>query len=62
MRVQINTTNEVVAEIDRRAAEIGISRNAMCAVLLHDAVFGADNGSASGSCQNKSETEVVESG
>lgn len=40
MRLQIHTTEDVVKAIDERAARIGISRNAMCAVLLHNAVFG----------------------
>lgn len=40
-RLQIHTTDDVVQAIDRMAAKIGISRNAMCAVLLHDAVMGS---------------------
>lgn len=40
VRLQFHTTDDVVKELDRRAAIIGISRNAMCAVLLHNALFG----------------------
>lgn len=55
MRLQINTTKEIVDEIDRRAGEIGISRNAMCAVLLHRAVMGdsADAAGGKSSVDNK---------
>ena len=46
VRLQINVSDKVAKQIDEYANEIGISRNAMCAVLLHNGVenklFGND--------------------
>lgn len=38
VRLQVNTTADVALALERMAKKVGISRNAMCAVLLHEAV------------------------
>lgn len=37
MKVQVNLNDEFVTDLDKYASEIGISRSALCAMLIRDA-------------------------
>lgn len=42
MKVQVNLNDDIVKKIDQYAKSIGVSRSAVCAIWIGQAVLGVD--------------------
>ena len=42
MRVQVNLSDELVSKVDFWAKKIGVSRSALCSVLVGNGIMGYD--------------------
>lgn len=42
MRVQINLSDEMVEKVDSYAAKMGVSRSALCSMLVGQGIMGYD--------------------
>ena len=42
MRVQVNISDDMVNKLDMYASKMGVSRSALCSVLIGQAVMGYD--------------------
>lgn len=39
VRLQISVSDSLAADIDKYAEKVGVSRNALCAMLLHNSIL-----------------------
>lgn len=45
MRVQVNLSDEMAVKVDNYAKKMGVSRSALCSVLIGNAIMGYDSAS-----------------
>ena len=43
MRVQVNVSDDMVQRLDSYARKMGVSRSALCSVLIGQGIMGFDN-------------------